>query len=335
MKYLVGLIITFIATIALGQGIGSAWVKVESIRYGDMNYQLSGYGIISVPPEAQFNANIPRSGTVGKIAIFVGKKIKQGEPLYELTTAATVLKGFAQAELQVKTAQKDVERIERLYQSHLATNSQLMNAQKALFDAQSNLNAEKQLGNNLQREIVRSPFDGVVTQIQVEPGMRVQSGQSAISLVANKGLYFQMGVVPELVSALKVGLPVHVSSVFDPNVIIDGEIKYITGMVDQTTGLVSIYIDLKDKHAPPGMRMHGVIDIAIGKKWQVPRSAVLLDGQGYYIFQVVNNHAKRVNVQAKEYDEITIIEGSFDKNLPVVVLGNYELKEGMEVKVSQ
>ncbi len=329
------LIMVVLATSAVGQELETAWVKTESIRYAEMNYQLSGYGVMTASPEAQFNANSPRQGQIGKVYVLPGKKIKKGEPLYELITAASVLKGFNQAELQLKTAKKDFERVQRLYQDNLASNSQLANAKKALFDAESSLNAEIKLGNNIQRDIIRAPFSGVVTLISIESGMRVQPGQSAITVVADKGLYFQMGVLPELVSSLSINTPVHISSVFDPGVMINGHIKYITGMVDQTTGLVNLFVDVNDSHLSPGMRMQGNIQINLGKKWQVPRSAVLSDDQGYYIFQIRNNHAKRINVEAKEYDEITVIEGPFDRELPVVVLGNYELKEGMAVKVTQ
>ncbi|KRH79864.1 MAG: hypothetical protein B7X47_03025 [Ferrovum sp. 34-44-207] len=325
----------FWAMFANAEEAGTAWVKTEPIRYADMSYQLSGYGSITALPNSQLNMNIPRPGQVSKVYVFVGKKVKKDDLLYELTTAATVLKNYQQAELQLNTVKKELQRVERMYQANLATNSQLMTARKNMFDAQSSLNAEIKLGNNIAHDTVRSPIDGVVTLVQVEPGMRVQPAQAAISLVVNKGLYFQMGVIPELISSVSVGLPVHISSVFDPGVVINGHIQFITGMVDQNTGLVSVYSDLKDTHVSPGMRMQGVIEIGLGKKWQVPRSAVLLDSQGYYIFQVIDHHAKRVNVVAKEYDDITTIEGSFNKDLPVVVLGNYELKDGMAVKVNQ
>jgi hypothetical protein len=70
--------------------------------------------------------------------------------------------------------------------------------------------------------------------------------------------------------------------------------------------------------------------------WVVPRSAVLRDAQGDYLFQVRQGHARRVNVQTGlEQGGLIAVRGSFEVNAPVVSLGNYELQDGMVVRGSQ
>ena len=60
---------------------------------------------------------------------------------------------------------------------------------------------------------------------------------------------------------------------------------------------------------------------------------VLTDANGAYVFQVSGGKAHRVNVTSGEESQgMVAISGGTDPHLPVVVLGNYELQEGMQVR---
>jgi membrane fusion protein (multidrug efflux system) len=66
----------------------------------------------------------------------------------------------------------------------------------------------------------------------------------------------------------------------------------------------------------------------------VPRSAVLHDGNGDYLFQVSEGVARRVAVTVEsDGDRLLGISGAgLDPALKVVVQGNYELSDGMAVR---
>ena len=67
--------------------------------------------------------------------------------------------------------------------------------------------------------------------------------------------------------------------------------------------------------------------------WAVPRAAVLTDTNGAYIFQVAGGTARRVNVTTSgESEGMVAVSGTIDAQLPVVVVGNYELTDGMQVR---
>jgi hypothetical protein len=82
------------------------------------------------------------------------------------------------------------------------------------------------------------------------------------------------------------------------------------------------------------MHVRAVVKVGQHLSWAVPRAAVLTDPAGAYIFQISGGKAHRVNVTSGgESQGLVAISGSIDPHLPVVVLGNYELQEGMQVKV--
>ncbi|AJY38051.1 transporter (plasmid) [Burkholderia humptydooensis] len=85
----------------------------------------------------------------------------------------------------------------------------------------------------------------------------------------------------------------------------------------------------------PGMRLTADIAVSQLQHWIVPRSAVLRDAKGDYVFQIDRGHARRVNVVTAVDQGVTLgVDGTLDAGRPVVVIGNYELKDGMAVRVT-
>jgi hypothetical protein len=113
-------------------------------------------------------------------------------------------------------------------------------------------------------------------------------------------------------------------------------VRQVSGSLNPATKLIDAWIDVKDPASlVPGTSVLVVITSSRHMGWVVPRNAVLQDDKGSYIFQIVNGHAKRINVTTGvETDQLTEIYGGFDSSLPVVSLGNYELQDGMAVRES-
>jgi hypothetical protein len=81
------------------------------------------------------------------------------------------------------------------------------------------------------------------------------------------------------------------------------------------------------------MQVRGTIALDSKESWVVPRSAVLRDEQGSFLFQVRDGHARRVPVTvAIESGNTVAVSGALDSSLKVVVSGNYELQDGMTVR---
>lgn len=68
----------------------------------------------------------------------------------------------------------------------------------------------------------------------------------------------------------------------------------------------------------------------------VPRAAVLSDRKGTYVFQVTPKHtAQRVDVVVRvESGNRYGVDGPLDAAEPLVVTGNYELRNGMAVRMA-
>ena len=98
---------------------------------------------------------------------------------------------------------------------------------------------------------------------------------------------------------------------------------------------VSANVPLGQTAFIPGTRVSADIATRAGTHWVVPRAAVLKDEKGEYVFQITPQHkAHRVAVVTKIEDDGRYgIDGMLDSAAPLVVSGNYELKEGMAVPI--
>ncbi len=91
----------------------------------------------------------------------------------------------------------------------------------------------------------------------------------------------------------------------------------MTGSVNPTTKLIDAWVDLSpaDPLVPgTAVSVQIVLEEHIG--WVVPRDAVLRDGTGDYVFQVIGSKAKRISVKTGiETDKFTEIIGGINPNI--------------------
>jgi membrane fusion protein, multidrug efflux system len=311
----------------------SVLVRTAVMQHQPLPDTMVGYGRVSLDVGNTVNINLPRPGQLTHLLVTAGEVVKAGAPLLEFDTGPAATLAYRKAESALALAREDLARTEQMAAQRLATQSQVAAARKAAADADAGLAAERRRGADRGRERIKAPFDGIVVSIPVAQGDRLAAGATVLRLARRTGLLVHLGIEPEDASRVAPGMTVHLVSVFDARRTVVATIAQVHGMVNPQTQLVDAVVRLHDGGLIPGMRVRGVITLARDEVWTVPRSAVLSDARGAFIFQVKNAHARRVAVRmAGETDRLTGIEGDFDPALPVVVLGNYELEDGMAVR---
>lgn len=310
----------------------SVLVKTETLRKQTVSETLTVYGTVMPSTGATENVSFSRPLQVARLLVAPGQVVKRGEPLLELSTDAIAEAAYLQAESAEAFARSELKRVENLAAQQLATQSQLAAARKVLQDAESTLAAQRKLGAGVNKQIVKAPFNALVAAISVQQGDRIQPGATVMQLARSGALRVLLGVEPEDVSRVRVGMPIRLASVFGSGKTVDATVSQVFGVINPQTRLVDVAALLagSTNGLLPGMQVRGLIDLGGKEYWVVPRSAVLQDGQGSYLFQVLGGHAKRVGVTVEVESGATVaVSGNLDSNLKVVVLGNYELTDGM------
>jgi RND family efflux transporter MFP subunit len=332
----------FVLILCLAAGINAAWatgrvaVVTVPVAVHDLRETLTLYGKLQPDPDHVNTITLPRAGLVTSLSVRLGQRVKAGDPLLELDTAPTARMDFAQAQAAVDFARNNVSRLRKLLDEQLATKEQVAGAERDLRDAEARLQAQRRLGTNVGHETVRAPFTGVVTKIDVSQGQRVQADSVALLLASGDAMVALLGLEPEDVPYVHAGMPVRLTAVLQPDLEIQSEVADVHAMVDPSTRLVDLLVRLPAGVSPAPVlnsTMQGVVTVRQARTLAVPRSAVLRDDKGAYIFVVKDARARRVDVKTGlEQDGLIGVAGDLAAGDAVVTVGNYELNDGDKVR---
>jgi len=297
---------------------------------------LKAFGTLQADPDQVLSLSLPHAGLINRIWVRLGQRVRSGDRLLEIVTSPEARMQYLQARSAADFAERELERQQRLYEEHLATSAQLDAAKRALQDANTTMKALQQSGQDVTEETLRSPMDGIVTQLNVSQGQRVQANTTAMLIAAEHRLIARLGVEAEDLSRIAAGKPVTLSSVFDPDIHIESEIREVHAMVDPSTQLVEVLVEIPEEQSGQlvlGSRVVGLIQIAGKTALAVPRTAVLGDGENAYVFTIAEGRAVRTPVTVGiEEDALVEVSGTLTTGDRVVVSGNYELEDGMAVR---
>lgn len=314
----------------------TAAVRTAPLQQHELTDAITGYGVVGADPRSTININFPSAGQITHLWGRRGEVVTRGTPLVEMSLSPADALGYAQTRSNLEFSRAELARVQSMTDQQLATRSQLDQARKNVADAQGALAAQRKLGTDAGSKTIRAPFDGIVSMVSVAPGDRIQAGATLLQLARHDRLNVLIGVEMEEMGRVRPGMPVLVSSVFDSRLTVSGRVEKVFGMINPQTRLVDVSVSLMSNRAGglvPGTRVRGIIILNRRKEYAVARSAALKDAGGAYLFVVRNGRAHRVAVTPGiESNGVVAVSGKVAPGDRVVVLGNYELHDGMQVR---
>lgn len=334
IKFFLSLPVLVLATgISCAADMPSVRVETAAMKQQQMTDTVSGYGMVAPDTRSLETISLPRPGRIVGLLVSPGQMVKKGSVLLQFGTAADAAMNYRQARQAAEFAKSETVRIGQLVSEQLATQSQLAAANKALADAEAALHAQQKIGAGRALEQVNAPFDGIVMSVRAGQGDRLAAGAPLLQLARSGGQRVLLGVEPEDAGRVRPGMEVSVLPVFSNESSVAGRVAQVFGMINPQTQLVDVLVKVADGGLMPGTRVGADIAVARQTAWVVPRSAVLQDATGAYLFQVVQGKARRIKVQTGlEQKGLIAVQGLFDTAENVVSLGNYELRDGMAVR---
>jgi RND family efflux transporter MFP subunit len=297
---------------------------------------LTVYGQVQPDPDTVQTISLLHDALISRVAVRLGQRVKEGETLLELATSPGAHMQYLKARAAVDFAQRELARQQRLLTEQLATKSQVESAQNTLQDARANLEALEAQGQNKAIIKVFAPASGIITQLNARQGDRLQAGAALMEMAIGSRLVAVVGVEPEDIHLLEPGTPVTIRSVFVPEFRAESQLGEIHAIINPATGLVDALIPIpadQTDHLVLGGSLKVDIRLHAHTGLTVPRSAVLQDDRGAYVFRVVEGRGQRVAVTTGlQSDQWTEITGGLKADEVVVATGNYELRDGMPVR---
>ncbi|MGN6666670.1 MAG: efflux RND transporter periplasmic adaptor subunit [Trinickia sp.] len=323
---------------AAGQDAGepSVLVTQTSLRQGSLPRTIEAYGVVQASAAASRTVMADASATVQALYVREGEEIGAGAPMMQLVPSSQTTAAYTQAQSALRVAEQLAARTKQLFAQHLATAQQLADAQKSESDAQANATALKAQGAG-GAQVLRAPFRAIVMHISASQGALVSAGAPLIDLASPEKAVLKVGVVPAQAMLAGAGNAAVVTAVGEekgwPATVVQR-----ASMIDPATGLVPIEIALPPGRFLPGESANAVITVGETQGYVVPHAAILVDDHGgTYVVQDNGSKARKVKVSvAGAHEDEDVIRGAdLNPKQPLVLSGNYQLDDGMSMRVAQ
>jgi Membrane-fusion protein len=232
-------------------------------------------------------------------------------------------------------SQKALANTQERFDLKLVTNQELLQAQQVQQEAQLRLASLE--GRGLGRDgKIKAPYSGIISKVDVQEGSLVTAGSPLLEISVGNKLEARLGVEPEDLSLVKAGQSVLLEPVSRRDVTpMETQIRLIGRSLDPAIGLVDVFVPLPaNGNILLGDYLKARITIASKKALVVPRTALLPEGDHHVMFTIKNGHAVRhvVQCELESGNAIEVIGADLRPGDGVVILGNYELVDGMAVQ---
>lgn len=311
----------------------SAAVTTVPLTQGSLPETVTAYGNAGPAADAAQVISAQAPGRVTRWSTAVGTSVKRGQSLLTFALAPSAVAAYQQAVTAQTLAHTQRTHVAQLLAQQLATRDQLDQAEKALQDAQSSLDAVVQQQGRSATLDVTAPFDGTVVSVDAQQGDSLQAGVALLTLQRSDGLVVTAGVERDAMTRVQVGAGAELVPI-DGGTAMHGTVRRVARALDPHTHQLAVEI------VPDGALVSGEgfrADIVVGQwqGWLLPRDAVQGDETDRHVFQIANGNAVNVPVKVLgESDRVTVVRGALDAHLPLVTEGATQLDDGMAVRVS-
>ena len=299
------------------------------------------------------------SGTLTKVSVTEGQRVKKGQTLFIIdqvpyeAALQTALANVESAKASQATAKLTYESKEELHKENVVSDFDLSTARNSLLAANAQLaQAKAQEGsarNNLSYTVVKSPADGVIGTLPYRVGALVSSNLAepltTVSDNSDMYVYFSMtekqllNLIRQYGSkeeALKnmpaIDLLLNDKSAYPQQ----GQIETISGVIDRSTGTVSLraVFPNKDGLLHSGGTGNVVIPVHRTEALVIPQAATFEIQDKRYAYKVVDGKAQSSQIQVTRVNggkEFIVDEGLASGDV-IVKEGVGLLREGTPIK---
>lgn len=318
-----------------GAGEPVACVNTTPLKHGSISETIVVYGSIIAAPGALLTVSIPFESQVLGIMVNEGQKVSKGDILLKIKPSPDTMLQLDQARNAHKLARESYRQMEDKRKLRLATNDQMIQARQALDQAQLGLENLKNRGIDGENNIP-SRVGGLIKKVYVREGSIVPAGNPIIDVVAQNRIEVLLGVEPEDIKRVREGQTVSLTRVNAPAATsTTGRVRKLSYAVNPSTRLVDVFVTLT---SPAGFLLgesiEGKIILTTTEGLIVPRTAVLPEGDRHVLYTVKNGRAVKhiVTIGIENAKQYQVSGKDLQAGVDLVVLGNYELTDGMAVK---
>ncbi len=314
-----------------------ASVKASPVRKDTISETVVAYGTVVPSPGKVKTLSISYESQIRAVYVTQGQEVFQGDRLLEIGPSPDTILNLETAINNYEVVKERFRQTKERIKLKLATNQELLQVEQVLQQAKLQLKSLEKRGIAKKVTTVYAHTNGVVARLLVREGAIVPAGSPLMEMVAQDAVEVRLAVEPEDAHLIGPGQKVSMTPVNRPRQKgVTGKIRAVSRSINPSTRLLDVFVTVP---SPPPLMLNeyvrGKIIVISKQALLVPRSAVLPEGGHFVLFTVKDGLARKhlVATGLETTGQIEITGDHISAGDMVVTLGNYELKDGMKVKV--
>jgi membrane fusion protein (multidrug efflux system) len=281
----------------------------------------------SIQPERKADLRAEVSAVVLQVLKENGDVVRKGDVLVRLDETA-IRDSMMSAEQAARASTQALDQSERqltrmktLRESGMTSAQAMDDAEVRRNNASSDLAAAKtrvaQARQQLQRTLVRAPFDGVVSERKVSAGDTASVGKELLKVIDPTSMRFEGKVSADRITAVKIGQPVSFRINGYAGQEFRGTVKRVDPAANQVTRQVEVLVAFDAKSGQPrvsGLYGEGRIEAETTPALMLPEGALVKAGDKAYTWRLKDSKLSKVDLQIGARDPRS---------------GNYEVRAGL------
>ena len=298
-----------------GTTSSTSTIKTTMVKRGDLVSSVTGSGQVYAESSVDLKSVVAGDAIdVVSVSVKNDQEVKKGDLIATLDME-DAQKSVRDEELSLRSAEIKMAQTEKLYKRQTEDDRRTRQLQEiVVHDAANRLADAKE---NLQKYLIRAPFDGVVTGLSVSAGDSV-SRDDVLATIISKKLYAKVLLNEVDAASVSVGQKTKVSfSAVDASDI-PGIVSKIDTIGTVSSGVVSYNAEISFDDVPenlkPGMSADVEIILSEAKNvLYIPTSALRSDGNAKYVL-ILDASKKQEGATLTEdmFKKVAVTVGSSD-----------------------
>lgn len=310
--------------------VPETWVQATVVRSRPLLVEAKAIGTliarsVEITPEV--------AGHVSKVLFKDGEYVARDKILVQLDDELYKTK-YDLTKARLEFSKKNYARTKQLGNKGVLSKQAVEQAQADLKEKSADAKENAVLVAKMK---LFAPFAGRVGKSNIDKGDYVTVGQHIVTLTDVKHLRVEYHFPEKLLSLLKLGQDVSITTIAYPNKVFRGKVAFISPTINRENRSILVYADVPndDGLLAAGMFVNVTQSLGIEKDALMLKAKALvpiLDGDEVYRVIEGKAYAVAVSVGKRINDEVQILHG-LSIGDTVITDGQLKVKNGMPVKI--
>ena len=279
-------------------------IELAKLTTQEFSEKIYATGSIDLPPKNKAFISSYFGGTVSRINLLVGDKVRKGQLLFKLINPEfiNIQEDFLKAKSSLKYLKSEFERQKELLVENISSQKTYLKAEMEYSSTRSqyealiqklnllNIDHNELADNNISKSVnIVSPLNGYVSVINISLGQVLNANEAAIEVVDPDHLHLELNVFEKDIRKIKEGTSVVFSLPDMKNETFKAKVALVAKTVDPDDRTIRIHCHFEEESIVdrliPGMFINANILVDNDTGFAFPTEGIIdVDSEFYSLF---------------------------------------------------